>query len=49
MSVLTWVESKKMWFNTQTKEWWKICEVCKDHKHLAKFPRCMNCTMEGKK
>ncbi len=49
MSVLEWNENEKMWWNTQNKEWWKICKVCKEAKHKAIYPRCMNCTVKGKR
>jgi hypothetical protein len=49
MSTLIWNEARKEWFNEQTREWWKICEVCKEHKHKSIYPRCQDCTLKGKK
>ena len=52
MSTLIWNEARKEWFNEQTGEWWKECVSCpENNKHIHKsiYPRCMDCTLKGKK
>jgi len=46
MSTLVYKPEKDMWWNKQTHEWWKVCEVCGETKHLAKYKMCMTCRIK---